>query len=70
MKKILAFVLALTVVMAMAACTPANNNETTGAAEVLPANALELLTTTCRRTKVEGYWSQVVSLLIRRSNEQ
>ena len=46
MKKILAFVLALTVVMAMAACTPANNNETTGAAEVLPANALELLTTT------------------------
>ena len=31
MKKILALVLALTMVAAMAACTPANNNETTGA---------------------------------------
>ena len=42
MKKILALVLALTMVAAMAACTPANNDNETVAG---PASALELLNT-------------------------
>lgn len=51
MKKLLALVLALTIVMAMAACTPATNNDgttteatTEGTTVSGPASALELLT--------------------------